>query len=728
MGPNAASSRPLTRPRGLTDNGTSQKSGFFVDSHNFATASGTITAVAAEPPPSARPPSSRRPSNASSTRSPVAPSPRVVIRQASIQGLSKPAPPPSQRLPSPPQPRAEGVGLVRAMISHPPPPRRLHSNSNASSTVSFASCLDPDAFPTDAFPSPPILPSPVRPRRISDRCRPCTADVEKVQSAERGQGSLTPHTPPTLKKAISHQSLLKRGPLFSASSSTQTLASPPNREQDKENDREKEKTPHKLRIFPHPRIPMPPMPLKHASSSTSTLIEPTPQDQKRASAGSVRKRLFSGSSLRRPSTSHSVKDEDSQSVFSFKSEQDLYINTSFFKPWISTQSSGPSHWEEASPDTAPNSPTHGALVPDAFTHVEPMSPILGRYEPVRTAPPLNFSSPTLTGAGRQRGFSVRSSNTVASIERDDESVLSGLSPRSLSNGQRFHRSNTFTATQRPRAGSSISQGGKAESVLSVHSVGNRPRTATSSSVPRKVSDRPSTAQPSLHTGPQLSSVAAVERAFSYAKPSESPPPSVTSLPPPPRRNRPRPVIAPQIEEPPQPQPQPQLQLQLQLQSPKSPATSPLASPIIPSPSPSSVQIAGPTPPPAVISLQPPPRRAPRLKISFEKIIHRRSIMKKPSFLDFDNDDGDDDGDGLGGDMDILGEGQKNDMVELFDEPRSQVPSMRSSSRPTSSRAPSSRTNSTRNSRGVPDLKSPPTASESFLDLARESFDTARGHF
>ncbi|TEB38969.1 hypothetical protein FA13DRAFT_1724919, partial [Coprinellus micaceus] len=439
LGPNAASSRPLTRPRGLTDNGTSQKSGFF-------------------PPSSTRPPSSRRPSNASSTRSPVMPSPRVVIRQASAQGLSKPAPPPSQRLPLPPQPRTEGGDLVRATILHPPHFRRLHSDSNASSTVSFASCVDPDAFPTDASPNPPIMTSPVRPRRISDQV---TTDVEKVHSAE--QSSLTPHTPPTLKKAVSHQSLLKRGPLFSASSSTQALPSPPNREQEKDNEKEKEKTPHKMRIFPHPRIPMP---LKHSSSSTSTLIEPTPQEQKRVSGSSVRKRLFSGSSLRRPSTSHSVKDEDSQSVFSFKSEQDLYINTSFFKPWITTQSSGPSHWEEASPDTAPNSPIHGAT---------------GRYEAARTAPPLTFSSPTLTGAGRQRGFSVRSSNTVASIERDDDSVLSGLSPRSLSNGQRFHRSNTFTAAPRPRAGSSISQSGKAESVLSVHSISTRPRTATSSS-------------------------------------------------------------------------------------------------------------------------------------------------------------------------------------------------------------------------------------------------------
>ncbi|KAJ3504601.1 hypothetical protein NMY22_g17865 [Coprinellus aureogranulatus] len=573
------------------------------------------------------------------------------------------------------------------------------------SSVSFSSCLETDTFSTDAFPSPPVAQSTARARRTSDRSpfAASTTDVDKVPSVERSMASLISLTPPTLKKAISHQSLIKRaGPLFSPSSSTQTLISP-TREQEKEKrkERDPEKTPSKMRIFTPGRIPMPPMPSKQSHLSGSTSNDPTPQDQKRVSAGSVRKRLFSGSSLRRPSTSQSNKDEDAQSVLSCKSDQDMYINKTFFKPWISTQSSGPSFWEE-SPDTAPGSPT-GSGVP--FTN-EPMSPTLGRYEHVRTCPPLTFSSPTLTRAARQRGFSVRSSNTVASMETDDESVLSGMSPRSHSATQsRFQRSNTITTTSRaPDVG--IGQ----ISSLGVNAVGPRPRTANgpASAPPRKSSDRPSTAQGAFHTGHQLSSAAAVERAFSYAKPTESPPAAMTSLPPPPRRNRPRPVLAPPTEE-----------------SPHSPpALSPSASPAIPSSLPSPVQIASPALPTAVISLQPPPRRTPRPKISFEKFIHRRSIMKKPSFLDFDNDEDEDEVDV--GDPEILDE--REDVIELFDEPRSRVSSMRSMGvedrRPPSLHS-SSRNSSAKNLSVATGIRTPPLVSESFLDFARESFDSTR---
>ncbi|KAJ3540322.1 hypothetical protein NMY22_g4344 [Coprinellus aureogranulatus] len=71
MGSNVPSSRPLTRPRGLTDNGATQKSGFFVDRLQ-PTISGSYSTnpVTSEQSSSSRPPSSRRPSNASSTRSP----------------------------------------------------------------------------------------------------------------------------------------------------------------------------------------------------------------------------------------------------------------------------------------------------------------------------------------------------------------------------------------------------------------------------------------------------------------------------------------------------------------------------------------------------------------------------------------------------------------------------------------------------------------------------------
>ena len=80
-------------------------------------------------------------------------------------------------------------------------------------------------------------------------------------------------------------------------------------------------------------------------------------------------------------------------------------------------------------------------------------------------------------------------------------------------------------------------------------------------------------------------------------------------------------------------------------------------------------------------------------MSFEKVIHRRSLLRKPSFLEIDDDD-DDDEDGN------LMENGRDDVVMLFDEPKG------------------------RERRDTDTTRAPPV-SASFLDFARESFDTVR---
>ncbi|KAF6766626.1 hypothetical protein DFP72DRAFT_26524 [Ephemerocybe angulata] len=203
-------SRPPTRPRGLTDIGAAQKSGFFVDKQSSASSLTTSSAKSSDSrPPPTRPPSSRRPSNASSgSRVPPVSSPRVVIRQASIQGLSQPAPPPTQRLPAPPAHSHAGNDILEMSSSKL---RRERSNSTLGSKISFASVLS-----TEVLPSPPPVATHIRPRRVSDRSvfKPGVSDIDKTNTVDR-KPSFSPLTPPmTLKKALSHQSLIKRGSPF----------------------------------------------------------------------------------------------------------------------------------------------------------------------------------------------------------------------------------------------------------------------------------------------------------------------------------------------------------------------------------------------------------------------------------------------------------------------------------------------------------------------------------
>lgn len=81
-------------------------------------------------------------------------------------------------------------------------------------------------------------------------------------------------------------------------------------------------------------------------------------------------------------------------------------------------------------------------------------------------------------------------------------------------------------------------------------------------------------------------------------------------------------------------------------------------------------------------------------MSFEKAIHRRSLLRKPSFLEIDDDDDEEDAN--------LIENGKDDVIMLFDGPK----------------RTSGQREAVTDNRVLFD-------STSFLDLARESFDTVR---
>ncbi|KAH6916953.1 hypothetical protein BKA70DRAFT_1251006 [Coprinopsis sp. MPI-PUGE-AT-0042] len=524
ISPTRTATRPSMRPRGLTENGMVHKAGFFVQPN---------------PKPAPHPPPAMQPTPPSSSK-PL--SPRVIVRQASAQRLNSPpaAPPPRHGLPAPPSksPRPD---------AEPGPYRLAPSHSTTSSTISFTSSV---SSVENLQPLSPVT-TPERPRRTSNRSFFSSAtEVCKNGTAERSAPVLA-SPPMSLKKALSHQSLRRR-----VSPSTGGTATP-----------ESEKTPSK-RGFPHPRIPLPPLPslsLRSISANASSPADQSTSSQDKrvssaSSTGGRRRRLFSGSSSRRPSTSNSARgDDDAQSIFSVQSDQDMYINSSPFRPWVSTQAS-PSHWEDAKPDTAPNSPVR--TFSSFATQQTQTSPSGLTLSPFRKG---EVSLP------RARGMSIRSSDTVFS-DHDPELPIRGAEPT-----RQFQRSNT----------------------LSSRNKGELTRRTTEVS-------RPSTAQPAyqaqpaepLYHGPPEAAVPdPIEQTFT---PSSSPPPVVIrSLPPPPRRARPAP--------PPEPD-------------------------SVPSPAPVKA-----------VALPPrPPRRRANTTKSIEKGIHRRSIMRKPSFLDIDDESEDED--------------------------------------------------------------------------------------
>ncbi|KAG6911616.1 hypothetical protein DXG01_011919 [Tephrocybe rancida] len=482
-------------------------------------------------------PSERTPTGSSSSHTPPAPSPRVVVRQPSVSriGLLPPSAPPRHGLPPPPplsghRSKDDDLELVVP----------VSTDSASSSTLSFASSVSSQKdilFNQNYSPREKVKPPLERSTLTGAGSLLNMARKELPPSSQ-------PHT---LKKAVSYQSFGRR-PLPSTGFVSTPLPEPPL----------PPKAPRKQRSFHQPKIPLPPLsPLRPSNpfglqtSSPQADSQPV-TEQKRSSAGGLslpgRKRLFSGS--RRPSTSQSTfPEDDSQSVFSVRSFPDQSTGTSIFtsmgKPLSPTSNS---FWDEVSGvDPGPRIITH------EYTPQQIMTPA----EMAKLEASVDIEGPSTFD--RQRTLSVLSASTMASLLSDGDpssanSVVADSSSVNVGVNKLMARS------------SSLMQRGL--------------------SAPPRLSVRPSTSQASM-TSPTIS-----ERSSPISSISSPP---MTSLPPPPRRARPRATL---VEE----------------------------DPILP-------------------SLPPPPgRKFVRPKISVEKVLHRRSIMKKPSFLEISDDESNNDTD------------------------------------------------------------------------------------
>ena len=351
------------------------------------------------------------------------------------------------------------------------------------------------------------------------------------------------------------------------------------------------KAPKKQKSFHHPRLPLPPLP---APDSLPPALDH--KEQKRGSSTSSlgRRRLFSSSSREQNSSQASPAQEadDSRSMMSFRSDIDTHL--SLFKPWILSQSSSSpnqstSFWEEPNVEVIPSSPVRVSQE----SYYTPQSIL----SPEQRAKVEALSSPT---SSRSRAFSLVSASTVAS-EHESESQHHPpvSSPRHSS---RAHR--------KPPSILSASQ----FSMLDIDE-SPRPRQHLSSGASQK------TVRPATTTG------------VTKGKGEEY----QTSLPPPPRPRTQRGVLVTASDRADRPN--------------TSPAPVSFAEPISPTSAPASMS----KPPPVSFSrvsrtstitstISRTSTMNSRTPMSVEKVLHRRSIMKKSSFLDIDDDDSDDDSD------------------------------------------------------------------------------------
>ncbi|KAL0951506.1 hypothetical protein HGRIS_008191 [Hohenbuehelia grisea] len=564
--------RPPMRARGLTESGTRLPP--------------TFLAGAAKPvniSPSLSESSPRRTSPSS---------PSVIRRKPSANRVGlPPSAPPTQELPLPPALKQTPHGVLPDDDSDILPD--ISNSSTSSSSLSFASSIS--SSKEDA--SHDIFAPSHADKKLRRLAFPDRRDVDLERLFDTSPMQDTPTGPPdrpapfsspqTLKKALSSQSLGKR-----RSSTSSTASGPPELPHDK--------APRKQRSYP--RIPMPPLPQSFrgtasVGAASTAYNAPTSTQRVGISSGlpAGRSRLFSGSSLRRPSTSQCTPGEaDARSVFSLPLEHERLQSLS------STLTSNTTNSARSTTTASP--PSHLASLWDDGID-EPGSPggmsefsaprrILSPADMLKVEASVHrFEEPHL----RSRAMSFSSMSTLMS-EKDDTPSPPALSPPTSLIG---------LPVLAPHKGSPLRGASAAKKGLSPPRLAVRPSTSQATMTP------PST--PSSPASPAGSS------SQPWLPVSGAPlmVPVPAGLPPPPRPRRGRPTTAPHY-------------------SASSSQPSPTANqPVVTSPLASLPPVNQPL---LSFALAPPPRKRVVPRVSADRLMQRKSILRKPSFLDIGDDE------------------------------------------------------------------------------------------
>jgi len=296
-----------------------------------------------------------------------APSPRVVVRQPSSTKLQplrpRTAPPASELPPAPGDVQQHDLSLLPAFVERTP-----QSATSSSSSLSFASSSSSRLDTPEAEGRWRDI------RRFKDakksgKSRPTSPSTDATRDihgpTSKPSGGRREFSPTrSLKKAISIQNLPKRA---TGNSTPPSLPSA-----------EDTKSVKKQRSFHRTRIPMPPLPasLKQTSSSNSASGRdalPVPEEWRAStqssqksplsspvlSPTSVRKRLFSGTSLRQSTSSQTPEpDDDTPSIFSLPSVTSTtrpHTAIPTHEPSVSNKPDMSSFWD----DETPNNPGPG---------------------------------------------------------------------------------------------------------------------------------------------------------------------------------------------------------------------------------------------------------------------------------------------------------------------------------------------------------------------------------
>ncbi|KAF9269981.1 hypothetical protein L218DRAFT_1071482 [Marasmius fiardii PR-910] len=358
---NSRMTRPPMRVRGMTVGTVAQRSKFLQDEK--------------ESKPS---PKVNVPPTSFNHRDPISPaSPRVIVRQPSIQRMGLPSTaPPNQKLPPPPP--------VSSDLPEDQRPGSQRAETDSVSSV-FSSLSRNTGMHNQHY----IPRSKIRERN----------SVPFQPSEERADSSTAPLS---LKKAVSQQSL--KGTITSSKTEDKVLK--------------------KQRSFHHTRHPVPPIPaplrLKDSlTNSDGFQVVDSKRDSTSRPSTPARKRLFSGSSTRRAST-YIAPEEETRSNFSIPLETD-------YVPRPSRKSSqaglvqqplqASSFWDEADPPCSP----HPSVLD--YTPMQIMSPA----EMLK----LEASVQESMELPRSRGFSIASASSTFSSDSEYTPSIMGITSQVL---------------------------------------------------------------------------------------------------------------------------------------------------------------------------------------------------------------------------------------------------------------------------------------------------------